>query len=308
MAYFYGPGYARIWSEALVLDGHNDLWSSTCAEVADYLGISTEEAGRSLEDSWSDHSRLAMESKEARESYYRSNEEAILFAMYWHSLRADTYALVSVAALHSAERFSDGPSILDFGHGVGSTGLLLARHHFDVSMLDISRPLHDFAKWRFERRELSARFATETEEMEALGPFDAIVSLDVLEHLEEPLKAIRMFHRVLKPGGVLLLNIAFDPSQPGHLLRRRLGLVDRIRAEGFQKASPDGAVQIYYKDPTMISGRRLGRGTRRAVDVVVAAWEDSLHSGNMVVSRAPRVLRSYGSPGNLPGSDAQPLR
>jgi len=39
------------------------------------------------------------------------------------------------------------------------------------------------------------------------GAFDAVLLISVLEHLREPLKAICSSHALLKPGGVLLINV-----------------------------------------------------------------------------------------------------
>jgi 2-polyprenyl-3-methyl-5-hydroxy-6-metoxy-1,4-benzoquinol methylase len=36
--------------------------------------------------------------------------------------------------------------------------------------------------------------------------FDAVLSLDVLEHFHDPLEALREYARILKPSGVLLLH------------------------------------------------------------------------------------------------------
>jgi SAM-dependent methyltransferase len=38
------------------------------------------------------------------------------------------------------------------------------------------------------------------------APFDAVVMLDVVEHLTEPESVIQLLHRVMKPGGKLLLS------------------------------------------------------------------------------------------------------
>lgn len=41
------------------------------------------------------------------------------------------------------------------------------------------------------------------------GSFDAVLCTEVLEHLHTPSRAIAEFHRVLKPGGLLLLSTRF---------------------------------------------------------------------------------------------------
>jgi 2-polyprenyl-3-methyl-5-hydroxy-6-metoxy-1,4-benzoquinol methylase len=38
------------------------------------------------------------------------------------------------------------------------------------------------------------------------GTFDTIVSVEVIEHLENPRAVLREFHRLLKPGGVLVIT------------------------------------------------------------------------------------------------------
>ncbi|HEY3727891.1 MAG TPA: methyltransferase domain-containing protein [Solirubrobacteraceae bacterium] len=66
------------------------------------------------------------------------------------------------------------------------------------------------------------------------GEFDVVVCTQVLEHVPEPLTALREFHRVLVPGGLLLATVPFvweehelphdyfRYTRPGieHLLRR----------------------------------------------------------------------------------------
>lgn len=39
------------------------------------------------------------------------------------------------------------------------------------------------------------------------GSLDAVLCISVLEHLEDPLTALRGFHRLLRPGGVCLVNV-----------------------------------------------------------------------------------------------------
>lgn len=39
------------------------------------------------------------------------------------------------------------------------------------------------------------------------GTFDAVLLISVLEHLSEPLAAIESAHALLKPGGILLINV-----------------------------------------------------------------------------------------------------
>jgi SAM-dependent methyltransferase len=53
--------------------------------------------------------------------------------------------------------------------------------------------------------------------------FDLIVSNDVMEHIPDPLKALRECFRVLKPGGEVLASIPFDPAVEKATVRAKLG-------------------------------------------------------------------------------------
>ena len=102
-----------------------------------------------------------------------------------------------------------------------------------------------------------------------------MVSLDVLEHLPAPLPTVELLHRSLQPGGVLVLNVVFglDPSNPEHLLARRVGVLDRFRTIGFERLP--STLLTYYKRP-------LGRGRRmlyRAQDLIDAGTTDLAQAG-----------------------------
>lgn len=76
---------------------------------------------------------------------------------------------------------------------------------------------------------------------EGLGDFDLIVALDVLEHIEDDLAALRSMHGMLKVGGTVIVTVpAFrflwsTHDETMHHLRRYRApeLVDKMRQAGF---------------------------------------------------------------------------
>ena len=48
--------------------------------------------------------------------------------------------------------------------------------------------------------------------------FDLVLLLEVLEHVDEPFKAAKEIHRVLKPNGYLIASTPFTFGIHGHLL------------------------------------------------------------------------------------------
>lgn len=55
----------------------------------------------------------------------------------------------------------------------------------------------------------------------ALAPYDAITMWDYLEHIPDPLRILRAAHRLLRPGGVLVLTIPDVGSWPARLFREQ---------------------------------------------------------------------------------------
>ena len=101
--------------------------------------------------------------------------------------------------------------VLDIGGGMGRIALPLARqyqvHLADISpaMLDLARNAAQEAALPPERLQTSVVDASKPLPFEA-GSFDLIVCLDLLVHLPDPQVTVRELYRVLRPGGVALID------------------------------------------------------------------------------------------------------
>ena len=152
--------YRAIWTQALILEGQEDLRQSLLSELGAYLGCvdlaalesSCKDATRALSDDW----RRMVDPADTRsiERFYDQGQGYLFELTWWHTLVADHGPLAYVLALDFARQRQSGRRYLDFGAGVGAGGLLFARHGFHVSHADISSTLLRFSRWRMERRGL----------------------------------------------------------------------------------------------------------------------------------------------------------
>jgi len=78
--------------------------------------------------------------------------------------------------------------------------------------------------------------------------FDAVVSMDVLEHVNDPVRAIEETARVLKPGGEFLLSVPFFSGSPSNVRRSEIldGEVVYHEPPEYHGASPPAHGWLVY--------------------------------------------------------------
>lgn len=99
-----------------------------------------------------------------------------------------------------------GKKILDLGCGGGLISEALAELTAQVTGIDIEERLIEVAKLHAEQQQLNINYYAMAVENYDEGLFDAIVCMEMLEHVEKPEEMIAQCHRLLKKGGVLFLS------------------------------------------------------------------------------------------------------
>jgi len=110
--------------------------------------------------------------------------------------------------------------ILDFGAGIGEISMMFASQN-KVYYYDIGEVTSKFAKFVSEKTNRPLIFLENEEDMKS-RKYDVILTLDVLEHLENPMETVKMLKGLLKPGGSFLstaLYVDFSKTKeyPMHL-------------------------------------------------------------------------------------------
>ena len=259
MAKLYGPIYKEIWTEKLILPNQPDLFTSLAFELSKYLNIDIKTAKTRMEESLKSSEEFMLKNfpkilnKEKVLNYYNSKGKTLknidlYSACHWHSLVRDSWALHTIAGLHHAMRFAEGKKVLEFGHGIGSSGIVFSKSGFDLTMGDVSPHLAEFVKFRFDLRNLKAKLTNLITDEIPENEFDIIVSFDVIEHIPDPTEELEKLHRALKKGGLLIMNIAFgyDPMVPEHVLHNKTGVLNKIRAMGFERIKTP-YLQVFFK-------------------------------------------------------------
>ncbi|HEX9775393.1 MAG TPA: class I SAM-dependent methyltransferase [Actinomycetota bacterium] len=115
--------------------------------------------------------------------------------------------------LFAADRVA-GTRVLDAGCGEGYGTELLAARATAVHALDLEWPVVARARARYPRTGFGAGNLVAMPF--AAGTFDAVVSLQVIEHLHTPQEFLAECKRVLRPGGLILVStpnrLTFSPE------------------------------------------------------------------------------------------------
>jgi SAM-dependent methyltransferase len=175
---------------------------------------------------------------------------------WWQARSSMTLALLDRLGVRPPAR------ILDAGCGWGTTLDALERAGYQSSGMDISRRILERLDAERPGRDLFVADLTR-DFPEGISPFDAVLALDVIEHIDDDRGAVRRLSSLVRPGGVLVVSVPalpdlfseFDAIQ-GH---RRRYVPDTLRA-AFE-GSPLDVERIFWWGRWMVP--LLGRRRRK---------------------------------------------
>ena len=122
---------------------------------------------------------------------------------WWHARAKLTVSLLRRAQVHPPAR------VLDAGCGWGLTLDHLEKHAYSTVGLDISRQ----ALQRIDRSDRDLIEADLTQALPAdVEPFDAVLALDVIEHIDDDRAVVARLGRLVKPGGVVIVSVPALPA------------------------------------------------------------------------------------------------
>lgn len=117
--------------------------------------------------------------------------------------------ILDLAVQHS--KIKDGHRVLDIGCGTGLLGLkFLQKADCSIVNIDKSQQMVDVIQDKGKQLGLGPAFVGRVMDGGAIAfedaTFDLVVSTAALHHLEEKLEPLKKIHRVLRPGGQLIIG------------------------------------------------------------------------------------------------------
>ncbi|MGB0714435.1 MAG: class I SAM-dependent methyltransferase [Phycisphaerae bacterium] len=169
------------------------------------------------------------------ERFY-SETDAFLFELVIWNLNQLKAWMREACARYVHAAYGTGARVLNIGDGLGIDTIHLAEQGQDASYFELPGFTRRFAERAFEHADVKVTQFGEAEEVPQ-NHFDAVICLDVLEHVPDPVSFLKMLIGYVRPGGRLLIHESFlwvHPSNPTHLasVRRYSGDLSLYRNEG----------------------------------------------------------------------------
>lgn len=197
---------------------------------------------------------------------------------YW-SLRAETFdsqpgheifSEEERAAWHSLLRRhlgdGEGRQALDLACGTAVVSHLLDDLGFKVTGMDWAEPMLERARAKAKARSRQIRFLMGDAEntMEADASYDVVTNRHLVWTLVDPLAAFREWHRVLKPGGKLLVvdGDFVNPGLVAKLAKRLAVMVSRFTGESGKPQNGPAAGGMTETHQSILSRVYFSQGAR----------------------------------------------
>ncbi len=186
---------------------------------------------------------------------------------YWPSTTTDLATAEEEMLALTAERagIKNGMRILDLGSGWGSLSLWLAEHFPDSKVLAVS---NSASQGDFIRRQAATsglgnvrHQVIDVNDLELRGPFDAVVSVEMLEHVRNHPALLRRLAEVVVPGSPMFIHV----------------FAHRDRFWAFEERGPgDWMTRYFFSGGVMPSHNKVNRLLGR-LDVAASWWVDGTH-------------------------------
>lgn len=184
--------------------------SGALEDLSEYLGIPRDvlmEAGpentKKLAKKWLDGDKNHIK-------FYTERVGGLLLAeiVHWHQTSGGVEKYLEITKM-----VTQGTTVLDYGCGIGTYSLTLAKLGFDVTAYDINPQVVEFARWRSKKYGLNIDFHCLDYDTVMSKQYDTAIAIEVLNFAEDPTTILKDLHKALKPSGLLLFSGRFNDAE-----------------------------------------------------------------------------------------------
>ena len=202
-----------------MLDGQiPELIKNKVVELAEFLKMPEEEVYRLafqtnteslVGEVWKEKNP---QSQSERNLWYQETNQ-YLFNLIWFEYVKESQVPLH-ASLANICKQRNYKKVLDFGGGTGGTLLFISNEvPIEANYYDLQGVGSEFAKFRVNKRGLqNFNFIDSEDKVNDYAPYDFIICLDVLEHIENPPKYGAWLTSMLRKGGTMFLSAPFIAS------------------------------------------------------------------------------------------------
>ena len=158
-------------------------------ELREYLGVSFKwylDSSWALAEEWNKRNRDKIREIE---EFYKETKNYLYNLTIWHE-SGDRYPYIK--DFDKIDKNYNIKSFVDFGCGIGSDGIAVLERNKKVYFYDFQSPSTDFLKWRGRKRKKKINLLY-VNKVKSFPKVEMIWSIDVLEHMVNPLDVFRAF-------------------------------------------------------------------------------------------------------------------
>ncbi len=191
-------------------------------------------------------------------AYYAQSNAGLYEAVIWNRslVKSGLRRWIS----ERLDSMGSGIRVLCIGDGMGFDGTTFAAAGHAVTSFEVSESARRFAEGVSRDFDLAVRFSTDLADLPT-GGFDAVVCLDVLEHLQNPSLTVNEIARLLTDDGLAYINAPFWLVGPFHKTHLASNMELCRQGSGFYEAA--GLYVVggrWFWDPVVLS-KKGERGT-----------------------------------------------
>ena len=207
-----------LGDEQQVVEWIAEVTGSDESSIRDCLRREFEQPGANVARAFAEESLEPYTWSEELVRFYERTD-AFLYELVLWNRNSIKRRMRSYIAKYLAEYKGSGQNVLCVGDGLGFDSFYFALNGHKVTYYEVPGFSHRFASKLFSLADADIKIASVTEQIRE-NYFDAVVCLDVLEHIKDVPGFLRQLVDFIHPGGILIAHAPFymiHPANPTHL-------------------------------------------------------------------------------------------